>query len=95
MSITPTPSIPRGAEPSLQAFYYHSSLFISALREDIDLLLTTYAHAYACEAFEPEKPFELFKSIWKSLGWNYAHLVCVDAKRPTFVSTVGRCFVGK
>lgn len=95
MSITPTPSIPRGAEPSLQGFYYTSSPFVTALREDVDTLLSAYTHAYANEPFEPEKPFELFKNIWKGLGWNYAHLTCVDAKRPTFLSTVGRCFVGE
>ncbi|GJJ14248.1 hypothetical protein Clacol_008512 [Clathrus columnatus] len=94
MLIVPTPSIPRGSEPSLQGYYYTSSLFISSLQQDINALLTTYAHAYARDPFEPEKPFELFKSTWKTLGWNYAHLRCVDAKRPVFVGVVGRCFVG-
>ena len=95
MSLTVAPSVARGAAPLLQPSYYASSLFVDPMRDDINRLLVVFVTAYAKEPLEPEKPFELFKTIWKDQGWDLVHLKVLDARaRPVFVSNVTRLFIG-
>ena len=96
MSLTVVPTVSRGSAPSLQPFYYASSLFVEPMRSDIASLLVAFVNAYAREPLEPEKPFELFKSIWKDQGWDLAHLKVLDARaRVIFLRNVMRLLVGK
>lgn len=95
MSLTVTPTVSRGSAPLLQPFYYASSLFVEPMRDDIMTLLVAFVTAYAREPLEPEKPFELFKTIWKDQGWDLVHLKVLDARaRVTFLRNVIRLLVG-
>ncbi|KAF8519131.1 hypothetical protein BU17DRAFT_48010 [Hysterangium stoloniferum] len=94
MPITIAPTVPRGTVPQLQHYYFSSSLFVEPMREDIANLLTAFTTVYAREPLEPERPFALFKSIWKSEGWDLVHLRVVDPRgRITFLRTVMRLLV--
>jgi Small nuclear RNA activating complex (SNAPc), subunit 1 len=95
MSLTVAPTVSRGSALSLQPFYYASSLFVDPMREDISTLLVAFVTAYAREPLEPEKPFELFKTIWKDQGWELVHLKVLDARaREVFLWNVMRLLVG-
>ncbi|KAF8576090.1 hypothetical protein K439DRAFT_1368114 [Ramaria rubella] len=94
MSLTVAPTVARGSAPLLQPFYYMSSLFVEPMREDVTSLLSAFASAYVGEPLEPEKPFELFKSIWKSEGWDLVHLKALDSRaRVVFLQTVMRLLI--
>ncbi|KAF8490739.1 hypothetical protein JB92DRAFT_3007748 [Gautieria morchelliformis] len=94
MSLTVAPTVPRGSAPSLQPFYYASSLFVDPMREDISTLLVAFVTAFAREPLEPEKPFEVFKTVWKDQGWDLVHLKVLDARaREVFLRSVMRLLV--
>lgn len=95
MSLTIAPTTARGTAPLLQPFYYTSSLFLEPMRQDISGLLSTFAAVYTQGVIEPEKPFELFKTIWHREGWDLIHLRVLDARaRQSFLRTVVRLFIG-
>lgn len=95
MSLTVAPSASRSSASSLQPFYYASSLFVSPMRDDITSLLVAFVTAYSREPLEPERPFELFKTIWKDQGWDLVHLKVLDARaRVVFLQIVMRLLLG-
>ncbi|KIJ46423.1 hypothetical protein M422DRAFT_29271 [Sphaerobolus stellatus SS14] len=96
MTIRVAPSAPKTplALYYVQPVYYTSSLFTDPMREDIVDLLSTFARVYSSEPLEPEKPFEIFKSVWKKQGWDIVHLKVLDPQgRSAYLKTVLRLFL--
>ncbi|KIJ35051.1 hypothetical protein M422DRAFT_34832 [Sphaerobolus stellatus SS14] len=96
MTIRVAPSAPKTplALYYVQPVYYTSSLFTDPMREDIVDLLSTFARVYSSESLEPEKPFEIFKSVWKKQGWDIVHLKVLDPQgRSACLKTVLRLFL--
>ncbi|KAI0825019.1 hypothetical protein BC628DRAFT_1419396 [Trametes gibbosa] len=88
MSIAPEPSISRG-EITLQPGYFTSSLYVNPLREDITALIGAFSERYNATI----RPFELFKRLWKELGWSWLHLRVHDGRsRQSFVKITERLF---
>jgi hypothetical protein len=95
MSLVVAPTVPRGTLPQLQPSYFFSSVFVEPMREDIADLLLAFAAAYAAEPLAPEKPFGMFKRVWKSKGWDLVHLRVVEPRaRVAFLRSVIRLLVG-
>ncbi|KAF9462096.1 hypothetical protein BDZ94DRAFT_1309924 [Collybia nuda] len=89
--VTPAPSASRG-EVILQPIYFTSSLFVTALRDDITNLILAYHDQYT--KTQPTQPFTLFKSLWSSQGWKWIHFMVFDSRtRPTFLDVVMRLFL--
>ena len=91
--IAPAPSASRG-ELILQPNYFTSSIYVRALRHDISILILKYHEAYSQSA--SSNPFNLFKSLWLSQGWNWLHFkVFDDRSRQTFLDITLRLFLGE
>ncbi|KIJ49740.1 hypothetical protein M422DRAFT_65811 [Sphaerobolus stellatus SS14] len=62
--------------------------------EDIVDLLSTFTRVYSSEPLEPEKLFEIFKSVWKKQGWDIVHLKVLNPQgRSAYLKTVLRLFL--
>ncbi|KAF8807740.1 hypothetical protein BYT27DRAFT_7189838 [Phlegmacium glaucopus] len=91
MSIAPAPSASRG-ELILQPNYFTSSVYVKALRHDISILILRYHEIYSQSA--SSNPFDLFKILWLSQGWNWLHFkVFDDRSRQTFLDITFRLFL--
>ena len=91
--IAPAPSASRG-ELILQPNYFTSSIYVRALRHDISILILRYYEA--CSQSALSNPFNLFKSLWLSQGWNWLHFkVFDDRSRQTFLDITLRLFLGE
>jgi hypothetical protein len=89
MELIPSVKVTTGA--TLQRSYFTSELFITAAREDIENLLTSFDHLVEDE---PE-PFTIFKKVWVKEGWNYVHLYIWEATaREEYFLTMLRLFIG-
>ncbi|KAI0068291.1 hypothetical protein BV25DRAFT_1911289 [Artomyces pyxidatus] len=89
MSLAPSPSSARG-DLILQPPFFHSSLFTTPFRADLQRLLDLFARQDVPTA----PPFALFKRIWQQEGWPYMHLKVFDARtRAAYLTTVCRLFV--
>ncbi|GLB35996.1 hypothetical protein LshimejAT787_0302840 [Lyophyllum shimeji] len=89
--VAPAPSGGRG-EVILQPNYFTSSIFVSAVRDDIATLIHTYYEQYANS--QPTEPFSLFKSLWSAQGWKWMHFMVLDDRtRETFLNVVLRLFL--
>lgn len=100
MALRPAPSASSSArgETTIQPAHFTSSLFINALREDIDLLITTYLQSYANTDHRDAlfNPYSSFKDVWKSFGWQWLHLKVIESRaRDSFLSSVLRLFLGR
>ncbi|KAF9566161.1 hypothetical protein CPC08DRAFT_815047 [Agrocybe pediades] len=94
MSIVPTPSSNRG-DVILQPSYFTSSIYVTALRDDISTLILKYHEAFAAQPVVA-KPFALFKAVWRSLGWPWLHFVVLDNRpRQAFLQVTARLFLEK
>ena len=92
MAVAPS-SASRG-QIVLQPPYFTSSAFVDAAREDVDLLIQSYADQY--ERARPAQPFTLFKDLWVSQGWTWIHFKVFDARsRDTFLKVTMRIFSGE
>jgi len=56
--------------------YYTSEVFVTALRDDIKVLLAAFEAAWAAQkdAAGDVLPYHVFKDVWKQTGWIYIHL---------------------
>ncbi|KAF8078776.1 hypothetical protein FPV67DRAFT_1663466 [Lyophyllum atratum] len=89
--VAPAPSGSRG-EVILQPKYFTTSVFVSAVRDDITTLIHTYHEQYTNS--QPSQPFSLFKSLWSSRGWKWMHFMVFDDRtRETFLNVVLRLFL--
>ena len=78
----------------MQPPYFTSSTFVDAVREDVTLLIQSYADQY--ERARPVQPFTLFKDIWVSQGWTWIHFKIFDARsREIFLKVMMRMFTGE
>jgi hypothetical protein len=85
------PSVKVGSLPTLQRSYFTSQLFVNAARSDVETLLRKFDYA----AEDQPQPFAIFKDVWKSEGWNQAHLfIWEDAARDEYLKTMFRLFLG-
>lgn len=90
--ITAAPSASRG-EIVLQPTYFTSSIFVNALRDDINSLVLIYYHQYTNT--RPANPFSLFKALWSSQGWKWMHFKVFDNRaRESFLNVTLRLFLG-
>ncbi|KAL0951416.1 hypothetical protein HGRIS_008108 [Hohenbuehelia grisea] len=90
-SVAPSPST-RPGFISLQPSYFTSSLYVNALREDIDALVKAFQEQY--ETDSQAKAFPLFKNIWKNHGWPWLHFKIFDYRsREKFLEVTLRLFV--
>lgn len=91
----PAPYSSRFQAPTFMPLYYTSDLFVSLAREDIGGLLDAFAAHFASQSAE-DKPFNVFKGLWKERGWCYIHLKCTEAwSRRSFLQTMFRLWIGK
>jgi hypothetical protein len=91
-TIVPAPSANRG-EVLLQPTYFTSSIFINALRNDINNLISTYYEQYT--NIRPVRPFLHFKTLWSSQGWKWMHFMVFDHRaRESFLNVTLRLFLG-
>ncbi|KAI6007222.1 hypothetical protein EDD15DRAFT_2153593 [Pisolithus albus] len=75
----------------VQPAYFTSSAFVDPAREDVSLLLQSYAEQY--ERLRPLQPFTLFKDTWVSQGWTWIHFKIFDARsREAFLKVMMRIF---
>lgn len=100
MALRPAPSASSSArgETTIQPAYFTSSLFINALRDDIDLLITSYLQSFANTDNREVifNPYKTFKDVWKSFGWQWLHLKVIESRaRDSFLSSVLRLFLGR
>lgn len=91
MSLAPAPTATRG-EIVLQPNYFTSSIYVQALRDDINTLTHRYHEAYTNA--QCAQPFQLFKSIWCSQGWHWLIFKVFDRRtRDRFLDTTLRLFL--
>ena len=91
-TICPAPSASRG-EVILQPTYFTSSIFVKALRQDINNLLITYVEQFSNT--QTPQPFALFKTTWCSQGWQWMHFMVFDNRaRESFLDVISRLFLG-
>lgn len=92
MAVAPS-SASRG-QIIVQPPYFTSFTFVDAVREDVTLLIQSYADQY--ERARPVQPFTLFKDIWVSQGWTWIHFKIFDARsREIFLKVMMRMFTGE
>lgn len=90
MALIPSVKVTTGA--TLQRSYFTSELFVTAAREDVERLLSTFDHLVEDEV----TPFTIFKQAWIKEGWNYAHLYIWEATaRREYFLTMFRIFLGE
>lgn len=111
LSLRPTPSssTQRGIL-SIQPAYFTSSLFVDALRADIQQLASVFSLRYhvaylagdessqssSSSSNPPFKPFILFKGLWTEYGWDRLHLKVLETRaREIFICVILRCFLGQ
>lgn len=111
LSLRPIPSsaAQRGAA-SIQPAYFTSSLFVNALRADVQQLASAYSQRYrlaflfdnvgnastAGSSTGTHTPFALFKELWTQYGWRWLHFKVLEPRaRETFLSVVLRTFLGQ
>lgn len=86
------PSVKATSGSTLHRSYFTSELFVTAAREDIATLLSTFDHLVEDE---PE-PFTIFKQVWLKEGWEYVHLYILEpSARDEYLKTMFRLFVGE
>ncbi|KAJ7092565.1 hypothetical protein C8R44DRAFT_719207 [Mycena epipterygia] len=75
----------------LQPAYFTSSVYVTALREDITTLVHNFHEQYQQDN---TKPFALFKSLWNTQGWKWMHFKAFDSRtRDTFLNVTVRLFL--
>ncbi|THH10168.1 hypothetical protein EW145_g1521 [Phellinidium pouzarii] len=89
MSLTlhaaPSSAAPRG-EAIMQPSYFTSSLFVDALRADVQELARAYSDDYyrltssTSTSAEALRPFVLFKGVWIRQGWQWLHLKVLEPR---------------
>ena len=102
LCVASSSAAPKG-EATIQSAYFTSSLFVDALRADVQELGQTFTAEYAARAHNENtaqssnlEPFRLFKSIWLRSGWQWLHLKVLEPRaRETFVDVVLRVFLGE
>ena len=96
LQAVPSATFTSRGEISIQPAYFTSALFVNALREDIDVLITTYAQTYVFTGTSLPNPYASFKDLWRRQGWQWLHLKVLETRsRVTFLNTVIRLFLGK
>ncbi|KAI5124151.1 hypothetical protein M0805_000961 [Coniferiporia weirii] len=101
---TPSSAASRG-DATIQPAYFTSSLFVDALRTDLQELVRVYSEDYyrltdsdgtrlSAPAGTLRGPFALFKDVWIRQGWQWLHLKVFEPRaRGTFVNVVLRLFL--
>jgi hypothetical protein len=78
----------------LQPFYFRSSIYVKAFRDDLSTLIFRYHEAY-CQRGSVE-PFALFKAVWTTMGWHWLHFKVFDSRsRQAFLEVTIRLFLGE
>ncbi|EIN14051.1 hypothetical protein PUNSTDRAFT_56854 [Punctularia strigosozonata HHB-11173 SS5] len=90
MALAPATTASRG-EIALQPSYFTSSLYVHAIREDIERLVRLFSARYLSSP--GLGPFALFKQLWVEEGWCWLHLKVLEYRaRDTFLATTLRLF---
>ncbi|KAE9408266.1 hypothetical protein BT96DRAFT_873973 [Gymnopus androsaceus JB14] len=74
MSLAASTSAGRG-HITLQPSFFTSSLYVNSFRDDIRNLIHAYHEQYSQSS---EKPFALFKAVWRAQGWEWLHFKVYD-----------------
>ncbi|KAJ4485952.1 hypothetical protein J3R30DRAFT_3281899 [Lentinula aciculospora] len=74
MSLAPSTSAGRG-DVTLQPSFFTSSLYVNPFRDDIRNLIHAYHEQYSRSL---EKPFALFKKVWRAQGWEWLQFKVFD-----------------
>ena len=91
MSFVPGPSATRGGI-IVQPAYFTSSLYVDACRGDIETLVQEFSQKYDESR---DQSFRLFKSIWRSSGWQWMHFKVFDGyARDAFLRVTIKLFMG-
>ena len=99
LQASPTTTAQRG-EATIQPAYFTSSIFVKALREDIQSLANIFSERYykgldTVPESSDLRPFALFKELWIEMGWQWLHLKILEPRaRESFLYTVLRLFAG-
>ncbi|PCH33735.1 hypothetical protein WOLCODRAFT_94076 [Wolfiporia cocos MD-104 SS10] len=92
MSTDAGPSTNRG-DITLQPSYFTSSLYVVPLRDDINMLIRSFAEQYM-HISSMLQPFALFKKVWAEQGWCWLHFKVFDARaRESFINVTERLFL--
>ncbi|KAF9076118.1 hypothetical protein BDP27DRAFT_1313924 [Rhodocollybia butyracea] len=88
--LAPFTSAGRG-DITLQPAFFTSSLYVNPFRDDIRTLIHAYHELYSQS---PQKPFALFKAIWRTQGWEWLHFKVFDSpSREALVNVSHRLFL--
>lgn len=91
MSLAPSTSASRG-DVTLQPSFFTSSLYVNPFRDDIRTLIHAYHEQYSQSS---EKPFALFKKVWRAQGWEWLHCKVFDNRsREALMNVSHRLFLG-
>ncbi|KAJ3750601.1 hypothetical protein DFH05DRAFT_1565688 [Lentinula detonsa] len=92
MALAPAPSTSASrGDVTLQPSFFTSSLYVNPFRDDIRTLLHAYHEQYSLSS---EKPFALFKKIWRAQGWEWMHFRVFDNRsRDAFLNVSHRLFL--
>ncbi|KAJ3870287.1 hypothetical protein EV359DRAFT_69397 [Lentinula novae-zelandiae] len=90
MSLAPSTSASRG-DVTLQPSFFTSSLYVNPFRDDIRTLIHAYHEQYSQSS---EKPFALFKKVWRAQGWEWLHCKVFDNRsREALMNVSHRLFL--